>query len=65
MHLAMTPNQTSSIRHIANALSPRSNTLNVPLVDIKNIDNADFNQCLMKSVDAVGKQTACIHKITR
>ncbi|MDK4216343.1 hypothetical protein [Pantoea agglomerans] len=31
-------------------------------MDIKDIDNADISQCLMNSIDGIGKHAVCIHK---
>ncbi|MEN4543472.1 hypothetical protein [Pantoea agglomerans] len=31
-------------------------------MDIKDIDNADISQCLMNSIDGIGKHAGCIHK---
>ncbi|XBS71130.1 YmfL family putative regulatory protein [Acerihabitans sp. KWT182] len=54
---ALVLQQASDTKYIADAVSRASNSVNVPLVDIESIDNADINERLMESVEWIGKHS--------
>ncbi|KAB0889104.1 DNA-binding protein [Cronobacter sakazakii] len=64
MGWAMVLQQASDSKHIADAVSRQSNSVNVPLVDIEDVDNADINQRLMESIEWIGKHSTYIRKAT-
>lgn len=64
MGWAMVLQQASGMKHIADAVSRQSNSVNVPLVDIEDVDNADINQRLMESIEWIGRHSTYIRKVT-
>jgi len=64
MGWAMVLQRASGTKHIADAISRQSNSVNVPLVDIEDVDNGDINQRLMESVEWIGKHSQYIRKAT-
>lgn len=61
---AMVLQQASDTKHIADAVSRQSNSVNVPLVAVDDIDNADINQRLMESIEWIGKHSIYLRKAT-
>ncbi|MDF7657608.1 YmfL family putative regulatory protein [Erwiniaceae bacterium L1_54_6] len=64
MGWAMVLQQASGTKHIADAVSRQSNSVNVPLVDIEEVDNADINDRLMETIEWIGKHTAYLREAT-
>lgn len=64
MGWAMVLQQASGTKYIADAVSRQSNSVNVPMVEIENVDNADINERLMESVEWIGKHSAYLRKAT-
>ncbi|MCU6671858.1 YmfL family putative regulatory protein [Leclercia adecarboxylata] len=64
MGWAMVLQQASGTKHIADAVSRQSNSVNVPLVEIEDVDNADINQRLMESIEWIGKHSTYVRKAT-
>ncbi|NUL39411.1 YmfL family putative regulatory protein [Kosakonia sacchari] len=64
MGWAMVLQQASDTKHIADAVSRQSNSVNVPLVAVDDIDNADINQRLMESIEWIGKHSTYLRKAT-
>ncbi len=64
MGWAMVLQQASGTKHIADAVSRQSNSVNVPLVDVEDVDNADINQRLMESIEWIGKHSTYVRKAT-
>ncbi len=54
---ALVLQQASNTKYIADAVSRASNSVNVPLVDIESIDNADINERLMESIEWIGRHS--------
>jgi len=61
---AMVLQQASGTKHIADAVSRQSNSVNVPLVEVEDVDNDDINQRLMESIEWIGKHSAYLRKAT-
>lgn len=61
---ALVLQQASDTKHIADAVSRQSNSVNVPLVAVDDIDNADINQRLMESIEWIGKHSSYLRKAT-
>lgn len=64
MGWAMVLQQASGTKYIADAVSRQSNSVNVPMVEIDDVDNADINERLMESVEWIGKHSAYLRKAT-
>ncbi|WP_333609722.1 YmfL family putative regulatory protein [Pantoea piersonii] len=64
MGWAMVLQQASGTKYIADAVSRQSNSMNVPMVEIEDVDNADINERLMESVEWIGKHSAYLRKAT-
>jgi len=64
MGWAMVLQQASRTKYIADAVSRQSNSVNVPMVEIEDVDNADINERLMESVEWIGKHSAYLRKAT-
>lgn len=64
MGWAMVLQQAGGTKHIADAVSRQSNSVNVPLVEMDSVDNADINQRLMESIEWIGKHSAYLRKAT-
>ena len=64
MGWALVLQQASDTKHIADAVSRQSNSVNVPLVAVDDIDNADINQRLMESIEWIGKHSTYLRKAT-
>jgi len=64
MGWAMVLQQASGTKYIADAVSRQSNSINVPMVEIEDVDNADINERLMESVEWIGKHSAYLRKAT-
>lgn len=64
MGWAMVLQQASGTKYIADAVSRQSNSVNVPMVEIEDVDNADINDRLMESVEWIGKHSAYLRKAT-
>lgn len=64
MGWAMVLQQASGTKYIADAVSRQSNSVNVPMVEIEDVDNADINERLMESVEWIGKHSAYLRKAT-
>lgn len=64
MGWAMVLQQASGKKFIADAVSRQSNSVNVPLVEIEDVDNADINQRLMESIEWIGKHSSYVRKAT-
>jgi len=61
---ALVLQQASNTKYIADAVSRASNSVNVPLVDIESIDNADINERLMESIEWIGRHSARVREAT-
>ncbi|ALV91528.1 YmfL family putative regulatory protein [Pantoea vagans] len=61
---AMLLQQASGTKYIADAVSRNSNSVNVPLVDLEEVDNADINDRLMETIEWIGKHTAYLREAT-
>ncbi len=59
---ALVLQQASNTKHIADAVSRASNSVNVPLVDLGDIDNADINERLMESIEWIGRHSARVRE---
>ena len=64
MGWAMVLQQASGTKYIADAVSRQSNSVNVPMVEIEDVDNGDINERLMESVEWIGKHSAYLRKAT-
>jgi glutamate synthase domain-containing protein 3 len=64
MGWAIVLQQASGKKFIADAVSRQSNSVNVPLVEIEDVDNADINQRLMESIEWIGKHSSYVRKAT-
>jgi len=64
MGWALVLQQASGTKYIADAVSRQSNSVNVPMVEIEDVDNADINERLMESVEWIGKHSAYLRKAT-
>ncbi|OAT74919.1 MULTISPECIES: YmfL family putative regulatory protein [Mangrovibacter] len=64
MGWAMVLQQASGTKYIADAVSRNSNSVNVPLVELEEVDNGDINQRLMESIEWIGKHSAYLRKAT-
>ncbi len=64
MGWAMILQQASGTKHIADAVSRQSNSVNVPLVDIEDVDNADINQRLMETIEWISEHSKFVRKAT-
>lgn len=64
MGWAMVLQQASGKKHIAEAFSRQSNSVNVPLVEIEDVENADINERLMESIEWIGKHSAYLRQAT-
>jgi hypothetical protein len=62
MGWAMVLQQASDAKHIADAVSRQSTSINVPLVDLSIVDNADINQRLLESIEWIGKHSAAVRQ---
>lgn len=56
--------QAGGTKHIADAFSRQSNSVNVPLVELEEVDNGDINQRLMESIEWIGKHSKYLRKAT-
>lgn len=61
---ALVLQQASGTKYIADAVSRASNSVNVPLVDIESLDNADINERLMESIEWIGRHSARVRAAT-
>ncbi|EFH7974185.1 DNA-binding protein [Escherichia coli] len=64
MGWAMVLQQASGTKHIADAVSRQSNSVNVPLVDIEDVDNADINQRLMETFEWISEHSRFVRQAT-
>ncbi|POW56611.1 YmfL family putative regulatory protein [Pantoea sp. PSNIH6] len=64
MGWAMVLQQASGTKYIADAVSRQSNSVNVPMVEIEDVENADINERLMESVEWIGKHSSYLRKAT-
>ena len=64
MGWAMVLQQASGTKHIADAVSRQSHSVNVPLVDLDDIDNADINQRLMETIEWISEHSQFVRKAT-
>ncbi|CAH4002152.1 YmfL family putative regulatory protein [Serratia marcescens] len=64
MGWAMVLQQAGGTKHIADAFSRQSNSVNVPLVELEEVDNGDINQRLMESIEWIGKHSKYLRKAT-
>ncbi|QJU40996.1 YmfL family putative regulatory protein [Serratia marcescens] len=64
MGWAMVLQQAAGTKHIADAFSHQSNSVNVPLVELDEVDNGDINQRLMESIEWIGKHSKYLRKAT-
>nr|WP_269814138.1 YmfL family putative regulatory protein [Serratia marcescens] len=64
MGWAMVLQQAAGTKHIADAFSHQSNSVNVPLVELEEVDNGDINQRLMESIEWIGKHSKYLRKAT-
>ncbi|MGP3593089.1 YmfL family putative regulatory protein [Vagococcus sp. WN89Y] len=64
MGWAMVLQQASGKKHIADAVSRQSNSVNVPLVEIDDVGNADINQRMMESIEWIGRHSEYLRKAT-
>ncbi|WP_320204618.1 YmfL family putative regulatory protein [Cronobacter sakazakii] len=64
MGWAMVLQQASDSKHIADAVSRQSNSVNVPLVDIEDVDNADINQRLMETFEWISEHSRFVRQAT-
>nr|WP_310615816.1 YmfL family putative regulatory protein [Pantoea cypripedii] len=55
MGWAMVLQQASGTKHIADAVSRQSNSVNVPLVDLEEVDNEDINQKLIETFEQLSR----------
>lgn len=62
MGWAMVLQQAGGTKHIADAFSRHSNSVNVPLVELEEVDNADINVRLMESIEWIGKHSARVRQ---
>ncbi|KNC88277.1 YmfL family putative regulatory protein [Trabulsiella odontotermitis] len=56
--------QASGTKHIADAVSRQSNSVNVPLVDLEDIENGDINQRLMEAIEWIGQHSKYLRQAT-
>ncbi|UIM99585.1 YmfL family putative regulatory protein [Yersinia ruckeri] len=61
---AMILQQASETTCIADAVSRHSNSVNVPLVDLDEVDNADITQRLLESIEWIGKHSERVRQFT-
>ncbi|TKI02111.1 YmfL family putative regulatory protein, partial [Martelella alba] len=61
---ALVLQRASNAKYIADAVSRASNSVNVPLVDIESIDNADINERLMESIEWIGRHSSRVREAT-
>jgi len=64
MGWAMVLQKASGENYIAEAVSRSSNSVNVPLVDLDEVENGDINERLMQSVEWIGKHSMYVRKAT-
>ncbi len=64
MGWAMVLQQASGTKHIADAVSRQSNSVNVPLVAIEDVDNADINQRLMETIEWISEHSQYVRIAT-
>ena len=64
MGWAMLLQQASGTKYIADAVSRNSHSVNVPLVELEEVDNADINDRLMETIEWIGKHTAYLREAT-
>ncbi|WP_431221697.1 YmfL family putative regulatory protein [Serratia sp. L9] len=62
MGWAMVLQQAGGTKHIADAFSRQSNSVNVPLVELEEVDNADINVRLMESIEWIGKHSVRVRQ---
>lgn len=51
---AMVLQKASDTKHIADAVSRNSNSVNVPLVEVEEVENADINVRLLEALEQIG-----------
>jgi hypothetical protein len=61
---AMVLQQASGTTYIADAVSRQSNSVNVPLVDLEDIENGDINQRLMEAIEWIGQHSKYLRQAT-
>ena len=64
LNWALVLQQASGQKLIADAVSRQSNSVNVPLVEIEDVDNADINQRLMESIEWIGRHSQYLRQAT-
>ncbi|EMK5854208.1 DNA-binding protein [Salmonella enterica] len=64
MGWAMVLQRAGGTKHIANAVSRNSNSVNVPLVDIEDVDNGDINQRLLETIEWISEHSQFVRKAT-
>ena len=61
---AMVLQQANGTKYIADAVSRQSNSVNVPLVDLEDVENGDINQRLLESIEWIGQHSKYVRKAT-
>ncbi|EIH0466454.1 DNA-binding protein [Escherichia coli] len=64
MGWAMVLQQASGKKYIADAVSRQSNSVNVPLVAIEEIENADVNERLMETIEWISEHSQYVRVAT-
>ena len=64
MGWAMVLQQASGKKYIADAVSRQSNSVNVPLVAIEEIENADINERLMETIEWISEHSQYVRIAT-
>jgi hypothetical protein len=54
--------QASNTKYIADAVSNQSHCVNIPLVELESVDNADINDRLMESIEWIGRHSARVRE---
>jgi len=64
MGWAIVLQQASGTKHIADAVSRQSNSVNVPLVAVEDIENADINERLMETIEWISEHSQYVRIAT-
>lgn len=64
MGWAMVLQQASGKKYIADAVSRQSNSVNVPLVAVEEIENADINERLMETIEWISEHSQYVRVAT-
>ncbi|MFC0140642.1 YmfL family putative regulatory protein [Erwinia mallotivora] len=62
MGWAIVLQQAAGSTHIADAVSSHSNSVNVPLVDLNEVDNGDINDRLLESIEWIGRHSQYVRQ---